>query len=291
MGAAQYLLATSGLWDIAAFGGGLTGLIVSGLLVRIKRNADQGPREKLAMRPLLLALSAYGVLIALTLALLLVPPISKFLGQVVIQVDFPATTTALGYVMPAGTNRPIQIFTHTGTILACTSLLAFLIYKRAGRYSNDVVRRILTSTVRGVMASSLSIVEMVAMALVMQQSGMTEALARSLAGGVGTAYPLIAPWIGALGAFMTGSNTNSNVVFAALQMRTAELLAYRVPVILAGQTAGAALASVVAPAKVVVGASTAGMAGKEGEVMRAVIVYAGLLILFICLLTGAVIWL
>ena len=91
---------------------------------------------------------------------------------------------------------------------------------------------------------------------------------------------------------MTGSNTNSNVVFGMLQLRTADLLGYSVAIILAGQTAGAALASVMSPAKVVVGASTAGMAGKEGEVMRQLVVYAGLLVLLVSLLTmiGAWLW-
>jgi len=115
---------------------------------------------------------------------------------------------------------------------------------------------------------------------------MTEALAQGLADAVGKAFPFIAPWIGGIGAFMTGSNTNSNVVFARLQMRTAELLAYNIPAILAGQTAGAAVASVAAPTKLVVGASTAGMAGKEGTVLRALIGYTGILVIFISLLTG-----
>ena len=69
-------------------------------------------------------------------------------------------------------------------------------------------------------------------------------------------------------------------------MRTAELLTYSVPAILAGQTAGAAVASVAAPAKVIVGSSTAGMVGKEGDVLRALVGYTALLVMFIGLLTG-----
>jgi lactate permease len=133
--------------------------------------------------------------------------------------------------------------------------------------------------VERVMASSVSIVSMVTMAVVMESSGMTETLARGLAEAMGRAYPVIAPWIGGLGAFMTGSNTNSNVVFGALQQRMAELLGYSVAVILAAQTAGAGLASVLAPTKIVVGTSTAGMAGREGEVMRSPIGYAVLILL------------
>ena len=71
-----------------------------------------------------------------------------------------------------------------------------------------------------------------------------------------------------LGAFMTGSNTNSNVVFAPLQQQAAELLGISVAVILAAQTTGGALGSMLAPAKLIVGCSTAGLAGQEGKVLK-----------------------
>jgi lactate permease len=127
---------------------------------------------------------------------------------------------------------------------------------------------------------------MVTMAVVMENAGMTETLAKGLAVSLGEIYPFIAPWIGALGAFMTGSNTNSNVVFGGLQLQTALLLGYPAAIILAAQTAGASLASVMAPTKVVVGASTAGMAGREGDVMRKLIIYTGSLVLLVSLLTA-----
>jgi lactate permease len=128
------------------------------------------------------------------------------------------------------------------------------------------------------------------MALVMETAGMTQALARGLANVAGILFPLIAPWIGALGAFMTGSNTNSNVVFALLQSHTAQLLGYPVPIILAAQTAGAGLASVVAPAKIVVGTSTADLAGREGEVMLKMLPYIIVLVLLTSLLTAVGVW-
>jgi lactate permease len=285
MASVQFAVAAgAGLWNLGAFTGGLAGLAVSFWVVRWGE-AGQG-LERSERKPLLLALVAYIVLIIFTVVVLLIPPIKNWLGQVSIQIQFPETVTALGYISPAGTNRPIHIFTHAGAILVYTSLVSFFIYRRAGLYAADAGKSILRATVRSMMSSSLSIALMVSMATVMQQSGMTEALAQGLADAVGKAFPLIAPWIGAIGAFMTGSNTNSNVVFAGLQMRTAELLTYSVPAILAGQTAGAAVASVAAPAKVVVGCSTAGMAGKEGDVLRALVGYTALLVMFIGLLTG-----
>ena len=285
MGAVQFAVAAGvGLWNLGAFAGGLAGLAVSMWVVRWG-GASQGI-ERSERKPLLLALTAYIILILFTSVILLIPPVKNWLGQVAIQIQFPETVTSLGYISPAGTNRPIRIFTHAGTILVLTSLASYFIYRRAGLYKPRAGKSILQATVKSMMSSSLSILLMVAMASMMQGSGMTEALAQGLADAVGKAFPLIAPWIGAIGAFMTGSNTNSNVVFAGLQLRTAELLAYSVPAILAGQTAGAAVASVAAPTKVVVGASTAGMAGKEGEVLRALIGYTALLVMFISLLTG-----
>ena len=56
-------------------------------------------------------------------------------------------------------------------------------------------------------------------------------------------YPAVAPLIGVLGAFLTGSNNNSNVLFGVLQMETARLLGLNVPLILAAQTAGGSLAA------------------------------------------------
>jgi len=59
----------------------------------------------------------------------------------------------------------------------------------------------------------------------------------------------------------------------------------KLALILAAQTSGGALGSVIAPTKIVVGASTGGMAGREGEVMRKMLVYTGILIALISVLT------
>jgi lactate permease len=289
MGLAQFLGVLAGLWNIGGFLGGLAGLSVGFPLARRFRG-ETGQNGDLDSRRLWIALSGYAVLVGITLGIQLIPEIRTALGKVAFTLDFPEVSTSLGYVTPAGEGREIPIFRHAGAILLYASTLAYLIYRRAGWYKPGAARRIVTGTIRRVMSSSVGITSMVAMAVVMQHAGMTETLARGLAGGVGVLFPFVAPWIGALGAFMTGSNTNSNVVFASLQMRTAELLGCAVAVILAAQTSGAALGSVIAPTKVVVGASTGGMEGREGEVMRKMLVYIGLLVLMMSLLTVIGVW-
>jgi lactate permease len=284
-----YVVATSGLWNIASFSAGLIGLIAAVPLAGRYRG-EQTHSERLDSRRLLIALSGYAVMMIVILGIQMIPTIRAWLGQWVIQINFPEVATSGGsfglapFVTAAGPGRKIPIFRHTGSILAYSAFLAYLIYRQAGWYPPGAPRRILSGTVRRVMSSSVSITSMVTMAVIMENAGMTDTLARGLAEGMGAVFPLVAPWIGAIGAFMTGSNTNSNVVFGALQLRTAQLLGFQVAIILAAQTAGAALASVMAPTKVVVGASTAGMAGREGEIMRTLFIYTGLLVALVSIL-------
>ena len=289
MGAVQLLVAVKGPWNTAAFVGSMAGLAVSFAVARLYRG-KQGDNGRLDGKLLAVAVSGYAILVLVTLAVQLFPAVKAGLGGVVIRAAIPELSTRLGHVTPAATTKPISLLNHAGAVLLYASVLAYLVYRLAGRYRAGALGRILRSTVKRVKTPSLSVALMVCMAVIMEMTGMTEALARGLAAAGGGVYPLIAPWIGALGAFMTGSNTNSNVVFALLQVRTAQLLGYAVAVILAGQTAGAGLASVVAPAKVVVGTSTVDLAGHEGEVMRRMLPYILFLVVLTSLLTLLGLW-
>lgn len=269
MGVVQLALAVNRLWNLAGFGAGLVGLVLGVLLAR---PAGRVPRS------LMLAMSGYAALIVITFSAQLIRPLREFLSQVELRTQFPALTTALGYTTPAGPGRTIAPFAHAGALLIYASIAAFLIYRAAGFYGEGALRRVLSGTASRMVPSSLGIASLVAMAVVMAHAGMTESIARGLAQAAGPAYSLAAGWIGALGAFITGSNTNSNVVFTQLQMRTAELLGLSVPLALAAQTAGGAIGSVLAPSKVIVGASTAGLAGQEGPVLRRLLGYCALLL-------------
>ncbi|MBM3135224.1 MAG: L-lactate permease [Chloroflexi bacterium] len=275
MGGVQWGLASLGLWTIAAFSAGLAGVGIGVLLARRgaahrgqERPATDGDNQKLA-----LSLSAYAILIVLAITIQAIPPVKAALGHVVLRLNFPQVQTAMGYVTPAEPGRVISLLNHTGMVLALTSLLAFAVYAAAGWYKPGAGRRILTTTLRSLLEPTLGIIAMVGMAAIMSHAGLTDVLARGLATAVGRAFPLVSPFIGALGAFMTGSNTNSNVVFVMLQMRTANLLRLDVLVIIAAQTTGAALGSVISPAKVIVGCSSTGQSGREGLMMRAMLPY------------------
>ena len=69
------------------------------------------------------------------------------------------------------------------------------------------------ATYSQVVSNSVGVGTMVMMALLMTTVGMTTLLWEAIARATGPAFPLLSPYIGVLGTFMTGSNTNSNAKF------------------------------------------------------------------------------
>lgn len=98
--------------------------------------------------------------------------------------------------------------------------------------------------------------------------GMPIAMAEWVAGTVGSIYPMFAPSIGALGAFIAGSNTVSNLMFGLFQFGVATKLAMPSSFILALQAVGAAAGNMIAIHNVVAASATVGFLGKEGLVLR-----------------------
>ena len=284
MAAAQYFTVSRGFWNIGGLVGGTAGLFV-GIPLAWLYKGKSTPAQRIPWRKVLISLSGYGVLICLTLIMQLIPAINEFLSQVKFGFNFPETTTSLAYSVPAGPGRQLYLMRHAGMILLVSSGAAYLIFLKAGWYEGGAFNRIIKSTASRVIPSSLGITSIVMMAVIMQHAGMTDTLAFGFSSAIGWFYPALSPWLGALGAVMTGSNANSNLVFSALQQRTAEILGLPVALILAAQTTGGALGSVAAPTKVIVGASTAGMEGEEGAILRKLLPIICILLAIISLLT------
>ena len=100
------------------------------------------------------------------------------------------------------------------------------------------------------------------------------AMAEWVAGNVGSVWPFFAPMTGALGAFIAGSNTVSNLMFSAFQFGVAERLAMSTVVIVALQAVGAAAGNMIAIHNVVAASATVGLLGKEGATLRKTILPA-----------------
>ena len=132
---------------------------------------------------------------------------------------------------------------------------------------------------------------MLVTALIMMDSGMVALLADGIARATGQLFPFVSPFIGVLGAFLTGSNTNSNVMFGHLQVVTAERLGFNQTTLAPTQSIGGSLGSSIAPAKVIVGTTLVGLNDRQSEVIRGALPYCLILVSLVgieALVMGAV---
>ncbi|AKS37779.1 lactate permease [Anoxybacillus gonensis] len=96
-------------------------------------------------------------------------------------------------------------------------------------------------------------------------------LAEGVSHIAGSAWPIVAPLIGALGAFIAGSNTFSNMMFSLFQFGTAEsigLSASGAAVVVALQAVGGAAGNMICVHNVVAASATVGLVGQEGSLIR-----------------------
>lgn len=281
MSAAQYGLAVIGLTPLAALGAGLAGIALALPL-------SQGTRSLVALRQvnvtpaLRSAITSYGLLALLLTLITLIAPLQAALDHLRWVPALPAVTTDDGFsTQPFA--QTVQPLAHPGTLILLVSALSAWGFRRAGLNEPRNGRRAIGATTRAATPATIGIVTMVGLSTLMEYTGMTQLLAEFAADLLDTAFPLFSPLIGMLGAFATGSNNNSNVLFAGLQEQIALLLNIVPGLLVAAQTTGGALGSMIAPAKIIVGCSTAGLRGRDGDVLRITLPYG----LAIGVVTGA----
>lgn len=93
-------------------------------------------------------------------------------------------------------------------------------------------------------------------------------LAEAAAVGTGGGWPLLAPWLGALGAFIAGSATFSNMLFGGAQYAITLMRGLEPVNVLALQAMGAAAGNMICIHNVVAAAAVVNVVGREGEVIR-----------------------
>jgi lactate permease len=218
------------------------------------------------------AFSPYYVLTFITLFVLLVQPIKSFLGQVKLGFAFPETVTGYGFINPAvSLYAPISIFISAGLFLVVSSLFGYLYFRRNDWVKAGSFKQILNKSFEKTIPSSIAVLGFIMMSRVMGGTGQTIVLANGIANTLGPVYVVIAPVIGMLGAFMTSSNTASNILFADFQMTTAKILNLDVAAVLGAQTAGGAIGNTICPGNIILGTTTAGNLGSEGLILKKIL--------------------
>lgn len=233
--------------------------------------ADKTPPMGTAM-----AFLPYILLSVIAVGTSLIDPLREVLARFSFGLPFPAVSTGYGISIPAtDAYSALRLFTHPGAGLVVTAIITWLIFLSRGyfaewrRTAGLAGEGVITGMIKSAVPASVPIIAFLIMAAVMNHSGQNQVLALGIS-AVAPAYvfAFLSNGIGVIGAFMTSSSTSSNVLFSDLQVTIARLKELPEATILAAQSAGGAIGNAIAPANVVMGASTAGINGKEGEIMR-----------------------
>ena len=129
---------------------------------------------------------------------------------------------------------------------------------------------ILAETLKKYWKTLLTICSVMAIAKIMGYSGMISDIAALLVAVTGSFYPAIAPLIGVLGAFVTGSGTSTCVLFGGLQSQTAATLGLSGSWMAAANVMGAGIGKMVCPQGIAIGAGAINMVGSESMILKAV---------------------
>jgi lactate permease len=93
-------------------------------------------------------------------------------------------------------------------------------------------------------------------------------LADAIAGLVGQAWPICAPLVGGMGAFVAGSNTVSNMMFSLFQFGVGQRISVDPTWVVALQAVGGAAGNMICVHNVVAAGAVVGLVGREGAVIR-----------------------
>jgi lactate permease len=146
--------------------------------------------------------------------------------------------------------------------------------------------RMLGATVVRLVPAIATIVGMLALGFVTKASGMDVVLGLAFTRTNPMLYPIFGTLLGWLGVALTGSDTSSNVLFGNLQRVTATKLGLDPILMASANTTGGVMGKMIDAQSIVVAAAATGEGGKEGELLRAVVVHS----IGLALMVGAIVW-
>ncbi|MFM2586978.1 L-lactate permease [Vibrio sp. TBV020] len=188
----------------------------------------------------------------------------------------------------AGISTAIQPLYLPGGILVFVALIAVLLQSR----SVTPLAKAFGESSKTLIGAGFVLVFTIPMVRIFINSGINAADLASMpvttanfaAGLVGDAFPALSATVGALGAFIAGSNTVSNMMFSQFQFEVAQTLTISSAVVVALQAVGAAAGNMIAIHNVVAASATVGLLGREGATLRKTIIPT----MYYLLVTGAI---
>ena len=184
----------------------------------------------------------------------------------------------LNFANVLGTDISInsQPFYLPGTIFILVVIVTYFLHSMNAKS----IFRATSMAVKTLTTTALVLATAVPMARVFINSGFNQSdlasMPLTLADGVslvaGKSWPLFAPLIGAIGSFIAGSATVSNMMFSLFQFGVAAEIEVSGAVITALQAIGSAAGNMICVANVVAASATVGLSGYEGLLIRRMLV-------------------
>ena len=198
--------------------------------------------------------------------------------------QFKPLVKALTDQLPAkvGAKYKFNFWSAAGTAILIAAFISSLL---CGVALGDTFR-ILGKTLVDMRFPALTVASVLGLAYVMNASGMTNCLGLVFT-KTGHWFPFIAPFLGWLGVFLTGSDTSSNVLFGGLQKATAEQLGISPILTGAANTSGGVMGKMISPQSLAVATAATGMVGEEGTLFRFTLKHS----LFLTVLVGIIVYL
>ncbi|QFU83296.1 L-lactate permease [Natronorubrum aibiense] len=228
---------------------------------------DSNIDETAESMSLLRAWSPYLILVVLLIGTRVIEPVAAFLQ------NGPGMAIEWSAIFGTEIGQSIGWAYVPGTWLVLSALLAIPLF---GMNSDEVVGAWREAGSK-IISPLIALVFVIAMVEIMLETAthpgapdgsMIVVLAEATAAAIGPAYPMFAPAVGTLGAFIAGSITVSNITFSAFQFEVAQSLGLPTQLMLGAQAAGAAIGNVIAIHNVIAALATVGLVGKTGRVVR-----------------------
>ncbi|KGY10393.1 L-lactate permease [Vibrio sinaloensis] len=198
-----------------------------------------------------------------------------------VSADFKAMLTSVSLSFSnilgeTGISTAIQPLYLPGGILVFVALIAVLLQAR----SAAPLAKAFGESSKTLIGAGFVLVFTIPMVRIFINSGVNGADLASMpvttanfaAGLVGEAFPALSATVGALGAFIAGSNTVSNMMFSQFQFEVAQTLSISSAVVVALQAVGAAAGNMIAIHNVVAASATVGLLGREGATLRKTVI-------------------
>ncbi len=185
---------------------------------------------------------------------------------------------------PAGETSSISMYKFNwlgaaGTLMVIAGLLTI----PALGISPAKALRAYVDTYRQLATAIVTVMAVLALAYVMNSSGQTGTLGAWMA-GAGGLFAVISPILGWLGVAVTGSDTSSNSLFGALQVKAAMDAGLDPLLLAAANSSGGVLGKMISPQNLAIAAAAVGLAGKEGDLFRKVVGWSLLFLVGMCAL-------